>query len=832
MTLLIAALLAGLTVPADEPSTARLLGWPESLADEAAPGLQEEDRRSEFSINVNLWPILESTTLPTGERRTALWPLFHVSTNKDGSNHSWHVLNFLIGQEYHMLLPLYYVSEDDYGILPPIFLAGADYWASVPLLSGAWTYADGDRTTWITPLFHSTVGPAGQLRNLHALLYFQGERSWVIPPLLSGGGTYDDGTHVTWITPLYHTTTDAQGNLLNMHAGVWLQSRSSWAIPPLLTWQHCSKADTIATWVTPLFHWSEDPEGNYVSSHVALYFEGRSYWMFLPIAGGGTHDDGGTSLWITPFFHLRTNKDGDFDNIHSLVYMQEHSWWLIPPLLTVNWTEPADKSRWTTTALLFWLHHDDQGKFVSSTLFPVFFWVRDHHWLVLPAFTGHWGYEDGTQTTWVTPLFHLTTDKDGDATSWHAGVYFEGEDYWALPLLLSWHARHDDGGQTTWLTPFFHVTSDVTGQVRNMHALAYFQGDTYWAIPPLLSWQIRYSDGVDALWLTPLFHLTRDKEGLASSTHLFPFYFWGRDSYWTVPPLLSGGGTYPDGSWTTWVTPLFHVGGDADGTLASLHVAPLWFWGKDKYWTIPPLLVGGGSHADGAWTTWLTPLFHDTLDKNGDLESYHVLPLWFWKRDEYWSVPLLLSGMYTRPDGSRRTWITPLYHDDFKADGSLNSRHALIYFDGPDYHHVVPIFWDWRTKEQVRYSMVPVLYFRTEEANGDVTTSVPWPIVTVRSGKELDTSVGMELRPFVYQEAGEQYEFNFLWRIFSILREPDSTRVMVGPLWRSEKPMKGNEMTKFQILGGLFARDCNYETRRYRYRMLWVIPFGAEPMDP
>jgi hypothetical protein len=37
-------------------------------------------------------------------------------------------------------------------------------------------------------------------------------------------------------------------------------------------------------------------------------------------------------------------------------------------------------------------------------------------------------------------------------------------------------------------------------------------------------------------------------------------------------------------------------------------------------------------------------------------------------------------------------------------------------------------------------------------------------------------------------------------------------------------------MTSFQILGGLFARDCNYDTNRYRYRVLWLIPLRANEM--
>ncbi len=833
MTLLTAFLLAGLATGPEDPSTAQLLGWPAGLADDYAPGLQEEDRKNEFAININLWPILESTTLSTGERRTALWPLFHVSTNADGSNHSWHVLTFLSGSDYHMFLPLYYVSDQDYGILPPVFLGGARYWASFPLLSGQWTYDDGDRTTWITPFFHLTADPAGHARSLHALLYFQGEKSWLFPPLLMGGGTYDDGTQVTWVTPLFHYTSDGQGRLINMHAVAYMQSRTSWAILPLLTWQHRSKEDTIATWITPLFHWSETPQGDFVSTHVGPYIQGRDYWMFLPLAGGGTHDDGGTSTWITPLFHVTKTKDGTVESYHVGPYIEGKSWWTIPPLLTCGWTtSPSKKEHWTTTALLFWLHQDEEGTPVSSTLFPVYFWVRDDWWLVVPAFTGHWSYGDGAETTWATPLFHRTTNKNGDVSSYHVGLYFEGEGYWAIPPAFSWHVRHSDGSDTTWITPLFHLHEDAAGTVHSLHVGIYFQGDDYWAVPPLLSWHTRYADGVETLWLTPAFHLTWDKEGSVSSAHLFPLAFWERDSYWAVPPLLSGGGRYADGSWTTWATPLVHVAGDADDRLTALHVAPFWFWGRDDYWTVPPLLIGGGTHADGAQTLWVTPLFHDTVDKNGALESVHVLPLWFWKRDAYWTVPLLLTGGNTRPDGSTRTWITPLYHDDYTKDGELTSRHVLNYFDGPDYHHIVPIFWDWRTREQIRHTMVPPLYFRTEEANGDTTTSLPWPILSVRTGNALDTSLGMELRPFLYQEAGEQMEFNFLWRIFSILRDEDSTRVMVGPLWRSEKPVKEDAMTKFQILGGLFARDCNYETNRYRYRIFWAIPLGAQPMNP
>ncbi len=85
-------------------------------------------------------------------------------------------------------------------------------------------------------------------------------------------------------------------------------------------------------------------------------------------------------------------------------------------------------------------------------------------------------------------------------------------------------------------------------------------------------------------------------------------------------------------------------------------------------------------------------------------------------------------------------------------------------------------------------------------------------------------------RPFLYQSAGDDYELNVLWRLLSIRRQGTLTRAMVGPFWWSEQPRDDAPM-EFQILGGLFARDCNYEKGMYRYRVLWIIPFAAQKFE-
>lgn len=837
-------------------------GLPTSLA-------QEEKKPNEFAINVNLWPILESHTLPDGNRRTSLWPLFHVTTMPQGGVHSWHVLNFLWGQNYHMFLPLYYSVDEHLGILPPLVLSGPDYFIAPPLVSGQWRHADGDLTTWVTPLFHLTNTAEGGLRSMHVGPYLQGEDYWTIPPLLTGSWTNDLGGKTTWVTPLFHVSTDGRGEIDN------------WSVPPLMTWHRTFDNGERSTWVTPLFHWTADWDGAFVSAHVGPFFKGTDYWFLLPLAGSGRYDDGSRTTWVTPLFHVAQDKNGEVTSYHVGPYFEGRNSWAIPPLLLMG-SRTGDSFE-MTMGLFFWLNTDKEG-LLSNSLCPVYWWKRDSHWFVLPLLSGQWGAPGGGQLTWLTPLFHLDTDKDGaesshlfpvyfwerddywvapplmsmgwtndkgDTTTWvtplfhwtadnegmllnmHVGPFMKGRDYWGIPPLLtgSWH--HAGGGDTTWVTPLFHVTTDDAGGVDSLHLGPYFQGRDYWAVPPLLSWHVEHADESETTWITPAFHASVDAQGSWTSAHLFPAFFFERDAYWIAPPLLTGSWTQSDGARTTWVTPLFHHTETAAGDVRSLHVAPAWFWERDRYWLIPPLFSGGGTHADGAQTTWITPLFHFTEDKGGDLESFHTFPVFFWKRDDYWVAPFLASGGFTRPDGSSRTWITPLYHDDYAQDGTLLSRHALTYFEGPKYHHVLPIFWDWTREDDVHHTMfAPPLFVRTRDPNGDVTASLPWPIVTWRSGRELDTSIGMELRPFVYQQAGDQYEFNFLWRLFSVLSEEESTRVMVGPLWFSERPNQPDAMTKFQILGGLFARDCNYETQRYRYRVLWFIPLAANDMQP
>ena len=90
----------------------------------------------------------------------------------------------------------------------------------------------------------------------------------------------------------------------------------------------------------------------------------------------------------------------------------------------------------------------------------------------------------------------------------------------------------------------------------------------------------------------------------------------------------------------------------------------------------------------------------------------------------------------------------------------------------------------------------------------------------------MDTSWNTQIHPFLFQEAGEDYEINVLWRLFAHRRQGESTRTMVAPLWWSERP-RDDVPSEVQVLGGFFARDCNYERGLQRYRLLWLFEVWA-----
>jgi len=187
-------------------------------------------------------------------------------------------------------------------------------------------------------------------------------------------------------------------------------------------------------------------------------------------------------------------------------------------------------------------------------------------------------------------------------------------------------------------------------------------------------------------------------------------------------------------------------------------------------------------------------------------------------------VPLGLTASWRRKDGGRTTWVTPFFHQSVSAGGALERRHILNWFQTERFQTLFPLYWRVGGTRVV----VPPAYVSYDNEDGGRTRSILWPLATARTGgTALDRSWSTQLKPFVYQRAGDDYEFNFLWRVFHVRRMGERSQLAVSPLWWSESGGE-NTPTGFQILGGLFARDCNYARRTYRYRLLWLIPVSGD----
>jgi len=261
----------------------------------------------------------------------------------------------------------------------------------------------------------------------------------------------------------------------------------------------------------------------------------------------------------------------------------------------------------------------------------------------------------------------------------------------------------------------------------------------------------------------------------------------------------------------------------------------------------------------GARRTSFLVFFHRTVLPSGEVYSYHLGP-WFrgpgykvlfplayeigdqagvvpfyFRGPGFSFAPPLLSGRWRHKDDSASTWVTPLFHRTVNADGTLQGMHLLNYFAGPDSKALFPAYWQWRREDGARRSCVPLLYSGRMDPSGDVYRSFLPPLIGYHRGDKLDNSLSFQLRPFTCQRAGSDYEFNFLWRLLHARREGTAMSADMAFLWHLERPAPGKP-AEFQVLGGLFARDCRYRTGSYRYRILWFCPVGRrrffEPATP
>lgn len=892
-------------------------------------------------------PLLSGSLRGRDGRTTWVTPLFHRSTDAQGRLRHQHIGPWLQGQERMGLLPIAWRTPSSSGLLP-VWISGRHWWTIPVGLTASWRNRDGSRTTVVGPLAHWRSDADGGVRSAHVLTYvrtrdthlllplawhhdrtgratwgvlplaMKGHHWWAAPVLLSGG-RHRPETSTLWLTPLFHRHRD--GARSSLHLATWFSGR---------------EGDRGYRALAPLFWSSWEGERRRTAFVPAFFATERTLVVPAALSGWRRHGDGGGSWWLTPLAHVRTTADGALRDAH------------VGPWFTGR---RADGRGYDVLApIAYRVTRPDRRHY---GVIPAWFAGRDYA-VAPPLLSGWIRRRDGSESLWLTPLAHRTTDAQGRTVSVHAGpwyrhgdhqgvlpFWFRGHDWQAVPAALSFWRRRGDGGDSLWVTPLFHRDRDAAGAVRSWHAgpwlshgdrqallpvwFARGRGeDRRWALVPLLwrkrdAWIAplalsahRRGPAGGSTWLTPLVHWRRDANGSLARMHaglwwqdrdtraLVPFWAQGRD-WWVAPPLLSAGLPRGNGGRSTWFTPLAHLDRDAAGRIDGGHLLT-WFHGRDHdvvfplWWRIgrhrallpfvyhgpratvvPPLLSGQWRHADGGESTWFTPLAHRTRGADGRLRDWHVLnvarsgrtttvlplawsragddgrrtvvlpcwysapgtrvlapvfwsfrsgermavvPFWFTGRDT-WAAPLLLSAGWTR-EGRTTAIITPLFHRSARA-GRTESLHALTYVRAGGFRAAAPLWWSWRDEGQHRTLGIPLWYRRS--GGGSATTVVLPALFAHHRGRELSPSLALQLAPFLVQRAPDASEVNILWRLWHRRAVGDTSEVMVGPFWSSEhrtgRPMRWN------ILGGLVSRRSNWDSGRYRYYLLWVIPLNG-----
>jgi len=766
-----------------------------------------------------------SLDLENGDSTTWITPFYHVT--RDAQGEAWlHVGPFFKGPGWWFLFPLGYsidTSKGPYAGVIPFFIKGPGYWIALPFLSGSWDSSASSRETWITPLYHESRDVNGNVR-FHFLNYFQGPEhnvffplayivgkpgkrkagvipfyfqwpgAWMAPPFLSASWKRKNGSRTTWLTPLFHHTKSADGEN-SLHALTYFQGPGYNLLFPLLYIFDESGEKTI--WAAPIYfqgkdylvlfplaYWAGEPENRHMGL-LPFYIRTPSSRIVPPLLSGVfDRNDGGRSTWITPFFHH--TRDGEGDGwMHLFNYFQGPGYKLFLPLAYMMGGKERRK----------------------AGVIPFYFqWPGT--WIAPPLLSASWEREGGGRVTWLTPLFHCTEDEDGER-SFHFLNYFQGSEdkvlfplayhskgekgdhfgifplffrspdsTFVLPLLSGWWKR-GAGGRSIWITPLYHSTTDGHGK-HWFHVVNYFQGPDDFCFFPLLY----YSGAEGNEWLG-----------------VFPLCFSGPDSIF-FPFLLSGRWKGSDGTSNTWITPLFHTSTDR--------------LGQTEFHCL--------NYFQGPGYKLLFP-FAYSLDK-GEKKYRGVIPFYFqWPGAAV--SPLMLYASWERQDGGRNSWATPLFHQSTDSSGRLENRHLVNWFESDDFETLFPLYWNWKNSEGVERTLVPPLYSKVDTPEGECSHSVLWPLFEYRNGKTIDHSFLTQMKPFLYQRAGADYEFSLLWELLQLEREDGNESTTVAPFYYSERPA-GEKLSRFQVLGGLYARDCDYTSRTSRKRLFWIFPIGSE----
>jgi hypothetical protein len=775
--------------------------------------------------------------IPTNSRTSVLGPYYHRE-DPAGSTRIvfplfWHFRDAATGATAHSFLPFYFRRNSPtekltaIGVLPLLgayyrsFSDGGSSGGLFPLAffgsrkdrSHAivfplfWRFRKADvASTLFLPLYYASADKTSSNTFVFPLLYFAGSDSResyrIQIPFYWNFVDGRNGTSTT-VAPLYFRHQDKKGYA----AGIW----------PLFFWGGGGQQRHFAFF--PLFWWFRDDAQDRTTTVVANYLHRRHGQeltdAFFPLfhyrrgAKPGKADE--TSLTLFPLFHYRREPQ-------ATLFVSPLAAWKRSPEKQLGFVGPyfwyRDATVSTRGIPLLYLDHTqlDTGKRTRMWGNYLAIETPDSQARVFFPFWAHYK-NPSEEGTYIAPLFYRVRKNDGyRLDTFFPLVWLSKSPDSHTTQILTYFSHHSPKGSSSGLLPFYYRSSSPD---RNLLITPLFVSHTNQRTENRQVFSLLYYEAKQREKLLriafPLWWQTRDEN--SSSTVGFPLYWHFTNQ--------------KENKSTTVVGPLYWAQNGSERTRAFMALA--WYSRDEKNGAASHALLPlfYERHSPRSMTLLTLPFgYHNTPDSRW----HYVFPLWLHHRNKVTEtstlfVPPLLHYSRISPERSLSTFMLLFWN---RNDITSSTTFGL------------PLFYDFHTYHQSRFTMLLPLFFRYENQTSGTSTTIA-PLFFRHSSPTDSTTIALPLVwrfwspersttvvfPFYVGVKRPTYDANYVFpNIYyrkGLGSDAGTSHLFVFPFWESEIKRPGDYM--WEALLGLVGWE---RIGRNRFLKLLFIPFELE----
>jgi hypothetical protein len=789
-----------------------------------------------------------------GDANTTIIGPYYQRDDPEGVTRSlfpvyWHFRDRASGATAHSFLPLYFRrnSPDEKltaagifplcwayhrsfsdggssgGLFPLVFFGSRKEKSHTVVFPLFWRFRGPEsRTTALLPLFYSSADKTSSQTAIFPLLYFSGQeqgQSYRFQiPLYWHFADQRSGTSTTVALP-YFRHSDPQGYA----AGIL----------PLIYWGGGGPQRHFALF--PLFWWFRDDTHDRTTTVVANYLHRRHggettdalFPLFHYRRGAKPGGQAETSLTLFPLFHYRQDpKQTVFVSPlaawsrspeRKVGLLGPYFWYQSPtvaargiPLLYLDHTQldTGERTRMWGPMLAFdgpghqaralfplWARYRNAGE-QGTYVFPSFFRLRRNDGYRLDTlFPLLWfSQSPSTHTTVVGPYFshHSTESRSAGLVPFYLWHESKTTSTTVSPLFVS-RTNHDTGTRRTfaWL---YYEWNDRDEEFRT-------------AFP--LWWQWKTPDRHTAVGF-PLFWHFSDRRENTSTTLAGPLY-WSRAGSERTRGLL----------------PFAWYSRDEQNGASSNALMPFFYQGRTRT-SSTFLTLLGGYRRTGDSTWWYALNFFRRTSPESSFNTF--VPLWFDHRNHLTDtrtllVPPLLHYSRKSPERSLSSWFLLFWH---KSSITSSSTFGIpLFYDFHTYHQsrftmLLPLYFRYRNESAGQSTVITPLYFRYSSPTD--STTIAFPLYWSFWSPERSTTVFFPVYYNVRRPTSDStYIFPNVYYRKGLASEAGTSHLFVFPFWESQIKRPGDYM--WEAMLGLVGWE---RIGRNRFLKLLFIPFELE----